>query len=447
LKLLSPLVSVVLPVYNGSKYLPETLDSIQQQSYPNLELIIINDGSSDSSQIICEEWAANAPHISTRIVENFFNLGVCNALRVGCACATGEFIAQIGHDDIWLPHHIKNLVYALNDPTKVAAFSGVAYINDISEPITATIFDHESIELGREGLFSRLFSGNILCAPASLFRRSAYKREYWGLHNERLQDYQLWLSLLTAGEFAAVDNVGVYYRIHSSNLSAGNTLVHQSQLEFFEVHQKILSSNGLFTWLESIAADQLRLQNFLDDLRDNIIRVAGYYPPIQLNFLVFLERLHEILPVEACVVRHRVNFLARMGALRKALLVSKGDRSLGSCGRDGAPLLIPANADADNKVFQFLVETGWFSDGRGLDVVSRNIADFFFFVDEKDLDASLSYRQFAELHRRRRIFVSSEQQVSVTLETVCRIPVDIGRIGYHELDKMLRWIEDARMLG
>ncbi|WP_311273587.1 MULTISPECIES: glycosyltransferase [unclassified Rhizobium] len=441
------LISVVLPVYNAVKFLRATLDGIARQQYPSIEVVIVDDGSTDASRDIYNQWIEENPGIQVTVIENALNLGVCNALRTACDCASGSYIAQIGHDDVWLPTHLESLAEALDSSKAVAAFGEVKYIDENDTQLDLKIFDHSLVRSNdRADLFARLFSGNMLCAPASLFRKEAFETRFWGLHNERLQDYQLWLSLLLVGKFTAVEEVTMLYRVHGSNLSAGNTLLLQSQFELFEVQQKILTSERLFDWLREIASDEMIFDNFINKLNQNIVKVANYYPPLQLNFLVFLERLQEEFPANWSVRRLRVNFLSRMGVMRKALLISKVDPSLGPCGKEGAPILVPANTRADNQSFQFLIETGWFTDGRGVDLVSRGISDFFFFVDEDDLESSLSHAQFYQAHEKRRVYVFSNQ-VDVTLGSVCRVPSEYRFIGHQELDKMLRWAEDARMLG
>ncbi|RLD21647.1 MAG: hypothetical protein DRI69_03490 [Bacteroidetes bacterium] len=92
----APLVSVILPVYNGQQYLQETLDSIRTQSYSNLELIVINDGSTDGSLGIVK---AAQPDVLLDIA----NGGVAKARNIGLQQASGEFICFIDQDDLWEP--------------------------------------------------------------------------------------------------------------------------------------------------------------------------------------------------------------------------------------------------------------------------------------------------------------------------------------------------------
>ena len=93
-----PSISIILPVYNSEKYLSDTIESILNQSYPNFELILINDGSTDSSGTICEEYSLKDARIKVIHKENG---GICDARNVGMNVARGDYLAFCDHDDIY----------------------------------------------------------------------------------------------------------------------------------------------------------------------------------------------------------------------------------------------------------------------------------------------------------------------------------------------------------
>jgi len=98
-------VSVVLGTYNGEAYLREQLDSVLAQTYPFLEIIAIDDGSSDSTVAILKEYAARDTRI--KVVVNEQNLGFIRNFEKGCSLATGRWISLCDQDDYWLPDKIK----------------------------------------------------------------------------------------------------------------------------------------------------------------------------------------------------------------------------------------------------------------------------------------------------------------------------------------------------
>lgn len=107
---MSDLVSVIVPVYNVEKYLAECIKSILQQSYDNIELILVNDGSPDSSGEICESFSKTDSRIKVLHIEN---QGVANARNQGMSLASGKYITFIDSDDIITPDLVEAMVSTL----------------------------------------------------------------------------------------------------------------------------------------------------------------------------------------------------------------------------------------------------------------------------------------------------------------------------------------------
>src|SRR5687768_11385814 len=95
----APRVSVLLPVFNGARYLPESVASIREQTYRDFELIIVDDGSTDSTPEIADNFARQDARVR---VLNRPNTGVVGASNDGLALARGELVARIDHDDVAL---------------------------------------------------------------------------------------------------------------------------------------------------------------------------------------------------------------------------------------------------------------------------------------------------------------------------------------------------------
>ena len=92
----SPLVSIIVPVYNVANYIGECLDSLLNQTYRNIEIILINDGSSDESEKICKEYLVNDPRIKYVYQDN---AGLSMARNRGIDLATGEYLTFVDSDD------------------------------------------------------------------------------------------------------------------------------------------------------------------------------------------------------------------------------------------------------------------------------------------------------------------------------------------------------------
>ncbi|GAC1528612.1 MAG: hypothetical protein NVS3B15_06480 [Sediminibacterium sp.] len=108
-----PLVSVVMATYNGERYIGEQLDSILQQTYPNLEVVIVDDGSTDGSAALLQAYAQKYPNIKLYVNET--NLGYVRNFEKGLLLATGDFISPSDHDDIWDSNKTSILMEKMGD--------------------------------------------------------------------------------------------------------------------------------------------------------------------------------------------------------------------------------------------------------------------------------------------------------------------------------------------
>ena len=164
-------VSVVLGTYNGQTYLREQLDSVLAQTYPFLEIITIDDGSTDATVSILREYAACDPRI--RLVVNEQNLGFIRNFEKGCSLATGRWIALCDQDDYWLPDKVKKMVEAIGDYPMVYCDSILCDEN--LHPLGNRISDlvhYQSFDDPRQlCVFSRMY-GHATLITRELFTRS-----------------------------------------------------------------------------------------------------------------------------------------------------------------------------------------------------------------------------------------------------------------------------------
>ena len=119
------LISIIVPVYNVEKYLNRCIESLRQQNYSNIEIILVNDGSTDSSGIICDKYSK----IDNRIkVIHKKNGGLSSARNVGVNIANGEYITFVDSDDFWLPNKLNDLVSKLEkDNLDMLLFKALSY--------------------------------------------------------------------------------------------------------------------------------------------------------------------------------------------------------------------------------------------------------------------------------------------------------------------------------
>ncbi|MBQ4244859.1 MAG: glycosyltransferase, partial [Clostridia bacterium] len=124
------LISVIVPVYNVEKYLDTCVESIVSQTYDNLEIILVDDGSTDSCPRICDEWALKDPRVKVIHKENG---GLSSARNAGMEIAKGEYIGFVDSDDVISPFMFETLYYALIEARADVAQCGFIKFNDYSE--------------------------------------------------------------------------------------------------------------------------------------------------------------------------------------------------------------------------------------------------------------------------------------------------------------------------
>ena len=120
-----PLVSIIIPVYNGEDYIAEAIDSALAQTYKNIEIIIVNDGSTDKTERICKLYGNKVDYYYKT------NGGVASALNYGIRKSKGEFISWLSHDDIYYKHKIEKQIQILNNlrNKNTIIFSNIEYID------------------------------------------------------------------------------------------------------------------------------------------------------------------------------------------------------------------------------------------------------------------------------------------------------------------------------
>lgn len=211
----SPLISVIMPVFNAERYLRSAIQSILVQTYQNLELIIVNDGSTDRSFSLVDTISDQR----IRVIHGNGHRGIASALNLGIRNARGAYIARMDADDVSLPSRFERQLHFLQNHEQIAlAGSAARYICPKGSPL-----DKEPISFARytpERVRRALLSQNVIphssiMARAHIFKRYPYdERLAWG------QDYELWLRLLSDGYlFEMLPETLTEYRVHCDSVS------------------------------------------------------------------------------------------------------------------------------------------------------------------------------------------------------------------------------------
>lgn len=215
-------VSVLVPVFNAERYLAECLESILAQDFPDFEIIIADDASSDGSVEIIKSFAAR----DSRIVwwKNSKNLGQAANCNACLKAAKGEYIKFVHADDILIsPLAIRKLAAALdaNPAASLAACRQHFTRTDLDSREPHIFSDHSCCSNGRQVIISCLErDANLIGNPTvTLFRRSQAQRGFDPQFN-LLVDWELWFYLLEQGDFVFLAETLATWRLHGKQLSA-----------------------------------------------------------------------------------------------------------------------------------------------------------------------------------------------------------------------------------
>lgn len=219
------IISVVIPVYNGERNIRETIQSILEQSLSSLEIIVINDGSKDSTIEIVS--SLKDPRIK---VFSYSNAGVAASRNRGIAQTSGEYISFIDADDLWTPDKLESQLQALKaNPQAAVAYSWNDCIDEFSN------FSRKGCHISANGnIYANLLLGNILENGSNpLIRRQALIEV--GGFDESLStaaDWDMWLRLAKRYPFVVIPSAQVLYRISSNSMSSN---VEQHEEEYLKV--------------------------------------------------------------------------------------------------------------------------------------------------------------------------------------------------------------------
>ncbi|WP_342343876.1 glycosyltransferase family 2 protein [Chthonobacter albigriseus] len=215
-------MSIIIPAYNAETYLARTLRTAVHQSYRTVEILIVNDGSTDSTLSIAQEFAASDPRI--RIL-NTPNGGVAAARNAGLAAAAGELVAFLDADDLWHPEKIRRQVDALrscNGPEWGAVFTLHRRIDEFDDVISqgATVIYSGDI-LARHFYFKSVGNGSAL-----LVRRDAalavggYDSSYRAAGIGGCEDFDFEMKIVARYKVAFVPEFLVGYRVYEGSMSS-----------------------------------------------------------------------------------------------------------------------------------------------------------------------------------------------------------------------------------
>jgi glycosyltransferase involved in cell wall biosynthesis len=205
------LVSVVIPAYNQAGYLKEAIDSALAQTYSPIEIIVVDDGSTDKTKDLCLSYGDRVRYFYQN------NDGTKGGGARNCAIreANGHWVALLDQDDIWLPQKIEKQVAAVRFlPRLGAVFTQVKFIGPKGEEVDGTPIQGES-----GMVFHRLLVGNMFYASSGMFKKKILDVEGYP-DVDTVSDWDLWLRISRSHEVCILGDILTHYRQHPAAYSS-----------------------------------------------------------------------------------------------------------------------------------------------------------------------------------------------------------------------------------
>ncbi len=221
----TPLVSVLICAYNVEKYIEECINAVINQTYKNLEIIVVNDGSSDSTLPKLHSLSEKDSRI--KIINNSKNLGFISSLNIGIEYVSGDYVARTDADDITKPDWIEKILGCLEKEKHIIAMG--SYIQVLSEQGNGSNLSNyyedgqiwknptEHKDIFEQMLFRNPIHNNSMVVRSSVFNQYGLRFDSSYKHTE---DYKFWLDVSRLGYLANYPEPLVYYRFHSNQTSS-----------------------------------------------------------------------------------------------------------------------------------------------------------------------------------------------------------------------------------
>ncbi len=258
-----PLVSVLLPSYNHDKYVEEAIMSVVNQSYTNIELIVIDDGSTDNSPRIIEA-------LSKKYNFKFYlqsNVGLVKTLDRLLQYANGKYISIIASDDVYDGNKISLLVDFLEGHKAYdMVYAKIKIIDQHSKIISSVDEDYKS-----GNIFPNLLCGDFFInGVTALIRADTYK--LYKRSDLYIEDFQFWLKIAKSHKIGFVDKYLAFYRVHDNHLSSNLLKMQEAEYQTISKYKnEVTYSEALRQWTlkwlgEAIEQDKVYALRFLPKL-------------------------------------------------------------------------------------------------------------------------------------------------------------------------------------
>lgn len=230
----SPVVSIVMPAYNASRFISESIDSVREQTFGDWELLVIDDASKDETDHLVRKFIQQDPRIKLHSLP--VNQGAAFARNIGIKASEGDYISFLDADDLWKPHKLQTQLDFMRNYDLKVSYSSYELIDEEGKSMKQMVKALEELS------FSKLLRANYVGNLTGMYSAKMLGKIYCPPIRKR-QDWAMWLKALElAGEARGIVEPLAKYRVRKGSISANK----KEMLEYnYKVYRKVLNFSAV----------------------------------------------------------------------------------------------------------------------------------------------------------------------------------------------------------
>lgn len=236
------LVSIIVPVYNAERFLEDTIKTVQDQTYENWELLLVNDCSKDNSKKIADKYLSN----KIKWIDMEKNSGAALTRNKGIEKSTGEFLCFLDADDLWDEDKLKKQIEFMRNNKCEFSFTGYEFADENGKPIGKKVFIPEKINYKQALKNTTIWTSTVMLDMTKLTKEDVYMPNV-----RRGQDTATWWKILKKIDYAyGLNEILSYYRRTNESLSANKITALKRTWNLYRNVEKLglVSSCYNFCW-------------------------------------------------------------------------------------------------------------------------------------------------------------------------------------------------------
>lgn len=202
------LVSIIVPVYNAEKFILETIESVEAQTYSHWELLLVEDGSSDGTAAVIEEYVRQKKEERIRLIRQPSNMGAARARNRGLQEAKGRYIAYLDADDLWAPRKLELQIGFMEEQGAAFAFTGYEFADEKARGLGKVVRVPMTLS------YRQALSNTTIFTTTVMFDTKRISRELLEMPVMKSEDTALWWKVLRNGytAYGLDENLALYRR-------------------------------------------------------------------------------------------------------------------------------------------------------------------------------------------------------------------------------------------